>query len=503
MCSQNSESSSNPPGTSQPGASPEQDRPGIDISYRHIVAISWPLLVSQLSFTAMGLIDTMMVGRLGVTTLAAVGLANFLTFWLLSFFFGLLTGVNALVAQAVGARKPHAVGLALWQGLYASAVGAVVLAAFIPLVPTALALTGASADMVGIASDYMIWRLIGVGALGIYLAADNFYRGLGETRVPMLCGVAQLVVNCGVNYLLIFGKAGFPALGAVGAALGTAVAQFLMGAVLIATILLRKRYAQYRVRQSWRPNGATVRKLVALGLPVGVQLFMEMGGVTIFTALIARLGAPQMAATNAVLQVWSLPLMIAFAISVTATTLSGQAVGAGELDTARLATRRILLAGSLPMIAMCAAFLLVPEWLMSLFADGADAERLTPFARPLFLIAVLYLIFDLPFNALSGALRGAGDTKFPMYVSIGVSWLAFVPAVWLVSPRFGVVGAWWCLLLLVLLQLGFIVHRFAGDRWFKPVDLADTSGASPEESPQLEAGPVGPVSSANASSSLA
>lgn len=461
--------------------------PGIDISYRRIVAIAWPLLISQLSFTAMGLIDTMMVGRLGVTTLAAVGLANFLVFWLLSFFFGLLTGVNALVAQAVGAKKPHAVGRALWQGLYASSIGAVLMAAFIPLVPTALALTGAADDMVGIASDYMIWRLIGVGALGIYLAADNFYRGLGETRIPMVCGVAQLVLNCGVNYLLIFGKAGFPALGAVGAAIGTAVAQVVIGAVLIASILLRKRYAQYRVRESWRPHAATTRQLTALGLPVGVQLFMEMGGITIFTALIARLGAPQMAATNAVLQVWSFPLMLAFAISVTATTMSGQAAGAGEPETARLATRRILVVGGVPMAAMCLLFLAIPHGLMSLFADSAGVEQLAPYARPLFLIAVIYLVFDLPFNGLSGALRGAGDTKFPMYVSIAVSWLAFVPAVWFVSPRFGVVGAWWCLLLLVLLQLGFIVRRYLGDRWFQAVitseeesvDLADPSARDP------------------------
>ena len=467
---------------------------GIDISYRHIVAIAWPLLISQLSFTAMGIIDTMMVGRLGVTTLAAVGLANFLTFWLLSFFFGLLTGVNALVAQAVGARKPHAVGLALWQGLYASAFGAVLLAAFIPLVPTALALTGAGEDMVDIASGYMIWRLLGVGALGIYLAADNFYRGLGETRVPMLCGVAQLVVNCGVNYLLIFGKAGFPALGAKGAAIGTAVAQLLMGAVLIATILLRKRYAQYRVRESWRPHAQTVRRLAALGLPVGIQLFMEMGGITIFTAVIARLGAPQMAATNAVLQVWSLPLMIAFAISVTATTLSGQATGAGEPDTARLATRRVLLVGGVPMAAFCAVFLLVPEWLVSLFTDGAEFQQLAPFARPLFLIAVIFLIFDLPFNGLSGALRGAGDTKFPMYVSIAVSWLVFVPAVWFVGPRFGVVGAWWCLLLLVVLQLVLILRRFLGDRWFQAVISADEDLSAPTDSPVGERSTVTAVS---------
>jgi len=179
--------------------------------------------------------------------------------------------------------------------------------------------------------------------------------------------------------------------------------------------------------------------------PINVQLLkrkLEREGITIFTAMVARLGAPQMAATNAVIQVWSLPLMLAFAVSVTATTLSGQAVGAGEPDTARLATRRILLVGGIPMAALCALFLAVPEWLISLFADGADAEQLAPYARPLFVIAVIFMMFDLPFNGLSGALRGAGDTKFPMYVSIAVSWLAFVPAVWFVSPRFGVVGAY-------------------------------------------------------------
>ena len=118
----------------------------IDISYRRIVHLTAPVLIGQLSHTMMGVVDTVMVGRLGVTALAAVGLGNFLAWWLLSFVVGMITGVNTLVAQAVGAGRPKAAGVAFWQGIYVGLILAAVLAAFWPLVPWILRVTGATPE---------------------------------------------------------------------------------------------------------------------------------------------------------------------------------------------------------------------------------------------------------------------------------------------------------------------------------------------------------------------
>jgi multidrug resistance protein, MATE family len=438
----------------------------IDISYRRILQVTAPVLVTQLSYTAMGAIDTMMVGRLGVLELGAVGLGNLLTWWFLSFFFGLLTGVSAFVAQAVGAGRGRRVGVVFWQGMVLAAASGLVMLLCWPLAPTVFAWTGAAEGMQSLAAEYSQIRLLGGLGLSLLLVADNFYRGLGRTHVPMLCAMSQLVLNCGLNYLLIYGKAGFPALGVRGAALGTIVAQSVVGVVLLATILGNRRFrADYELASAWRPDRAVLRSMALVSLPIATQTFLEMGGISVFSGVVARLGEAQMAATNAVIQAWSLAFMSAFALSVGATTLAGQCLGARDVDGARRATSRIMRLGLGLTAAISVLYLTAPEWLISLFVREGDAAALLPYARPLFTVVVICLFFDLRFNVLAGALRGAGDTTYSMVVNIGSAWLVFVPATLFATPRFGLVGAWWCLVIHVALMTALLELRYRGSRW--------------------------------------
>ncbi len=432
----------------------------IDISYRRILQITAPVLVGQLSHTMMGVIDTVMVGRLGVTALAAVGLGNFLTWWLLSFVLGMITGVNTLVAQAVGAGRPRSAGVALWQGIYLGLLLAAVLAAFWPAAPWILRATGATPEAAAMGGEYMQVRLLGGLGFVLLMVSDNFYRGIGRTGILMWSGIAQLVLNCGLNYLLIFGHFGAPRLGAPGAAWGTIIAQLALGVFLTATILGRRRFrTRYRLDDR-RFDRRSFRTLVGLSFPIAVQFFMEMGGITIFFALIARLGDAEMAATNAVVQAWSVAFMGAVALSAGTTTLVGQCVGARRPEDARRAVHRVLRLGYGLSAVMAVVYLGVPERLMALFVEREDLELLLPFARPLFLVVVVCLVFDTMFHVVYGALRGAGDTKYPMVVNIGSAWLLFVPATLLVTPVFGLIGAWSCLILHVVVMAGLLRWRF-------------------------------------------
>ncbi len=139
----------------------------IDISYRRIGRIAGPVLITNFSYTAMGVIDTIMVGRLGVTALGAVGLGNLISFTILSFFWGLFSGVNTMVAQAVGASDREAVGRVFWQGVYLALLSGAVIASFWPLVPQLFRWAGGSAEVQGIATDYMRVRLL--GGIGVTL----------------------------------------------------------------------------------------------------------------------------------------------------------------------------------------------------------------------------------------------------------------------------------------------------------------------------------------------
>ena len=181
--------------------------PRVDISYRRIVDIAGPVLVTNFSYTMMGVIDTVMVGRLGVPALAAVGLANLISFSLLSFFWGLSSGINTLTAQAYGARDRDAVARSFFQGLYLAILSGLVVLAAIPAVRAVLVWVDASPEVERLAREYIDVRLWGGLTITVLWACDNFYRGLGRTTVMMWCGMAQMVLNCVFNWVFIFGTA--------------------------------------------------------------------------------------------------------------------------------------------------------------------------------------------------------------------------------------------------------------------------------------------------------
>ncbi len=452
----------------------------VDTSYRRIVRISAPVMLNQLAHTAMGILDTIMVGRLGVTALAGVGLGHILVWWLLSLFWGMLAGVNTLVAQAEGADDRPAAGVAFWQGLYLSGLLALLIFAYWPCIPAVLRLAGASPEVQSVATDYMRVRLLGGFGLMLGMVGENFYRGIGRTDIPMWGAFLKLGLNFCLNWVFIYGHAGAPALGPTGAALGTILSESIVGLVLVASLFaapqLRAHYALLRTR-AFHPR--VFRALVAVSAPIGVQTFMEMGGISVFTAAIARLGDAQLAATDAVIQAWSMAFMLGSGLAIGATTLAGQCVGARDWGEARRAVRRVLRLGYVLMALLGAVYFLFPAGLMALFVRPEELGRLLPFARPLFSLVTIILVFDLEVMVLAGALRGAGDTTFSMVANLVGTWLFFVPATLALTPRYGLTAGWACLVTEVALLAVAMELRFRGTAWQRsPIERASLPRAA-------------------------
>ena len=410
-----------------------------------------------------------MVGQLGVRALAAVGLAAMVSMAVFAFFSGMFNAVNTLVAQAVGARDPRAAGVALWHGIYLAVLSALVMVAAWWVVPTLFRWTGATPEVQSLSVDYMRMRLLGGFGFAAIAAASNFYRGIGRTQVLMASAALQLVLNCGLNYVLIFGKLGVPALGVTGAAIGTSIAQWLVGVALLGTLwatpALRNQYA---LTKTWRWQPRIFATLLRLSLSIGIQLFFEVASLTVFTAVIGRLGDEQLAATNAAWHAWSIAFMVGVGLSVSGTTLVGQCIGAGAPDDARMVLRRVLHVGYAAMAAAAAVYLLAPEHIMAVFVDAREFERLRPYARPLFLMVALVVAFDMQMSVMIGALRGAGDVTYPAVVSMLCPWLVFVPATLIVAPRYGVTAAWGALVVNYVIMAGLMTWRTLGSTWLKP-----------------------------------
>jgi len=453
-----------------------------DTSYRRIILLSTPVMLSQLSYTAMGIIDTIMVGQVGVVALASVGLGSILFWWLLSLFWGMLAGVNTLVSQAEGANDRRAAGVAFWQGIYLGLFLSVLVFFLWPLAPHLMAWTGASAEVQENAAAYMQIRLLGAFGLMLLMACDNFYRGIGRTDVPMWFGFVKLFLNSGVNYIFIFGHLGAPAMGAVGAAVGTAIANNLIGIAMFAYLFLRPQFRDvYQLLPRVRFHRRVFRALVVLSLPIGIQTFMEMGGFSVFTAVVARLGDAQLAATDAVIHAWSAAFMLSYGLSIAGQTLVGQCIGAGAKEGARVVIKRTLRLGSLLMIAMGLVYVFLPESLMALFVRSSDLAALLPFARPLFTIVAICTFFDLTFMVVAGGLRGAGDTTYAMFANVASAWLVFVPLTLFVAPRYGLVAAWACVIVYLATMALLIWLRFRGTAWMK--DAVVRAGSAEEVDP--------------------
>jgi MATE family multidrug resistance protein len=433
-------------------------------SLREVAGLAWPVIVSQMSSTLMGVVDIAMVGRLGATELAAVGFAHIWTWTLFSLFIGTASGVQTFVAQHHGAGDEARCGAWVWHALgaivRAAAGAAALLGASAPLWLAAL---GPSPALQAAALEFLPGRLLGLVGTTVAFSWASFFRGIGDTRTPMLGAVLANGVNAVLAYGLIFGELGFPQLGVAGSGAAMAVGEWTLALFLGAAALRRSVRARYGTGPILA-RAASLRRVLRTGLPIGGQWVLDMSAFAVFTTLVARMGDASMAASQAFISLLSLSFMQASGLSVAAATLVGRYVGAGDPAAAERSFRTALgLAGALGgFVALL--FLAVPEALLGLFTRDADVLAL---GGPLLALGAAFQLLDALGITSSGALRGAGDTRWPFLVQAALAWFVFLPAAWLCGITFdgGLTGAWAGGLVYVAGLAVAFVWRFRAGVW--------------------------------------
>ena len=348
---------------------------------REVAGLAWPVVLSQMSSTLMGVVDTAMVGRLGPTELAAVGFAHIWTWTLFSIFIGTASGVQTFVAQHHGAGEERRCGAWVWNALVVLAPGALLSAlavgALAPFWLAALGLPRSSRRGARVPAGPA--RRAGRHDHRVRWA--SFFRGVGDTRTPMLGAVLANVVNASLCYALIFGAAGFPRLGVAGSGLAMAVGEWSYAAFLACAALRRTTRARYATGYV-ALRARDVRRVLRTGLPIGGQWVLDMAAFAVFTTLVARMGDASMAASQAFIALLSLSFMQASGLSVAAATLVGRYVGAGDPAAAERSFRRALgLAAGLG-VTVATLFLTLPGPLLRLFShDRACSSSADRFSR--------------------------------------------------------------------------------------------------------------------------
>ena len=427
-------------------------------SPRQVIQIAWPVMVSMLSYTAMSLVDTLYVGRLGTDALAAVGLAIPVMMLLVFFGQGVLRAVKVTVAQATGAEDHTTARSTAWQGVWAATGLTLAVYLLVPLLPVLMTWMGAGLAVTDLAVAYGLIRMLGVPGRYGYQALSGWFQGRGDTRTPMVAMVLANVINILLDPILIFGWGPVPALGVVGAALATNVGEFVGTSFLVFRMLPQVRGV------SRRPDRAVLERIRVLGVPLGIQGVTDVLAFTVFAAILARIGEAHMAAHVIVIRIIMVSFLPGHALSEAAGVLVGQAVGANRPDQAREALRWSLVLGVGFMAIMGGVFWLVPGPFIDAFGVSDDVRVI---AMDLMLLAACFQVFDAVAMIGYGALSGAGDTRFVMRASLAVSWGVKVPLVWLFAGPLarGAQGAWTALTLEIIVLAALVWWRTQGTAW--------------------------------------
>ncbi len=404
------------------------------IGYREILAIALPMVVSQASETFMMLADRYFLSFVSMEALAAAmsgGLSNFV---FQSFFIGLIGYSNALVAQYYGAGKLHRGVRTVTQGLILSIAAYPLTLALIPLGRMTFLWAGHSAGQ--IATEYSYFSLLMFGSIFAFFRStfSGFFIGIGKTRVVLWANLAGMAVNVPLNYLLIFGKLGLPAMGIRGAALGTLGGAFLTIAILLAAYLHNSEYRQHRTVQSWKFDRKILASLMRFGAPAGVEMFLNVMAFNIGLQLLHSYGVGVAAAVTITFNYDMVAFIPMLGLGFATTSIVGRYMGAGKPETAKKAGMKAWSLSLIYALGIMLLFIFAARPLVAVFSasfDSGDGQYLELAVRMLQL-AALYTFADMSQLIFASALRGAGDTRWVMWVSVILHWIYALAAIILI-----------------------------------------------------------------------
>ncbi len=417
------------------------------VELRRLVVLATPIVAAQVGSMMLGVVDTIMVGGIGSDALASVALGTVWVLGTLVFGLGVTLGIDPLLTQAHGAGDGPAVGLALQRGLVVAAVASVPIAALWLVTEEMLLLAGQTPALARMAHDYVIVQVASVPAFLGFTVLRSYLQGRSIVAPTLWVTLIANLLNVAFNWVLIHGELGFPRLGLVGAGIATGLTRTLMFVFLALAIWHGRLYVG-----AWRPwsraawDLAGLREIFALGLPVGVQLGLEMWAFQLATLFAGWLGEKQLAAHVVALNLASMSFMVPLGISMAAVTRVGNLLGAGRPEAAARAAWVALAMGSGVMCVAAASFVLLRGWLPRVYTADLEVLAVTATLLP---IAGAFQLFDGTQVVGGGILRGMGRTRpAAVFNLLGYYGLGLPVAYYLAfEAGMGVTGIWWGLTL--------------------------------------------------------
>ena len=440
--------------------------------YQHIrnsIFLAFPIMLSQLGHVVVGVVDSLMVGRLGTEELAAVSLSNSFFGFALLFGIGLSYGITPLISSAKGENKKKSIGIILYNGLLINFLFAIFLAFILIISKFILLELDQNKNVLDLTFPYLDVIAVSLIPLMIFQTFKQYIEGLGFTKQPMVISVVANVLNIVLNYLLIFGVGGFPRLEVLGAGYASLISRVFMMVCIIIYVLQAKKFNNFIKQLNFLSiKRKIINKILGIGVPSGVQFVFEIGSFSIAAVMIGWFGAEALASHQIALNLASITYMIATGISASSMISLGYFYGKKNYADLKKSGYANFIIVSIMMGIFGVLFILFRKELPAFYIDDPDVIIL---ASNLIIIAALFQIPDGIQSVGLGVLRGIRDTKVPTLVTFVAYWIIAIPLCYFlgVTKNYGPIGIWiglmiglWIAAIFHLLRFSYITKKIIG-----------------------------------------
>ncbi|MFO8013249.1 MAG: MATE family efflux transporter [Phycisphaerae bacterium] len=433
-----------------------------------VVRLAVPTVLNTVSVTVMQFVDGWMVSKVSKEALSAQFIGAVSSFVPISFVFGVLVCVSTYASQNLGAGRPRRSSVYGWHGLWVAWGAAALMAPLIPAAPHIMAVFGHSPEVTHLETRYFQILLSGVGFALSARALGQWFIGVHRPYINVTAGVVANGVNVFANWVLIFGKFGVPALGLIGAGIGTVIGFFVEAAIL-ATLFVREGAGhEFAVRRALSLRWSAIKDLLRRGAPIGGMFVGEVLMWAIFMGrIVGGFGTAALAAAAILNRYWHLCFVPAIGVGSAVQAIVGRYCGAQRQHLARRRTYAGLLLVEAYMVTMGFVIWFARDTLVGVFNEAGDPE-VQRIATQAAIFIVICQAFDAMAITFSGALRGAGDILWPSLVQIVTAYVLGVGASWLVAtvkPEWGSLGPWGTVSAYIVVLGCVMWARFASGKW--------------------------------------
>lgn len=434
-----------------------------------MLAIALPMVISTSCETVMTFTDRVFLAQLGPEQMSAAMGGGLTSFMMMTFFWGLVSFSTALVAQYLGSGRKHLCAEVITQGLILSVLAYPIILAARPLAVYMFDRLHIPPEQLQPQKIYFNILMYGVILRLLANCLSCFFSGIGKTRVVMFSAIVSMLVNVVLNYMLIFGHFGFPAMGIRGAAYGTIIGTFCGLVILAAAYLSPNNRTAYNVMRSFRFDWDVMKRLLRYGYPAGIELFLNLLAFDLLVLIFHGHGLATAAAITIVFNWDMVSFLPMLGVNIGVTSLVGRYMGAGSPDIAHRAALSGLKLALVYSFGILLAFAIFPEFLVGLFRPRQSDElfaQVFPLAVFMVRLAAVYVMADAVLIVFSGALRGAGDTFWAMRTSVLLHWLMILVLILLLKIlQLPPSAAWAGLCGVFLLFSGTFYLRFRSGKW--------------------------------------